>query len=116
MKHKEAFGQNGVYLMAISSYDDHIKWESMGIHIPMCVDAKGDVFDAFGIQIKSWTAYAWGRILPHESAFLFDGNKQLVAFDVRKVSGIQPGQKFLGSNAWLQIIKTKLTNKVLDGE
>ncbi len=116
MNHKEEFMQLGVQLMAVSSYDDSQKWESMGVDVPMCVDVTGDVFDAFGIKIKSWTEFAWGRILPHESAFLFGDNKKLLAFDVRKVSGIQPGQKFLGSGAWLNIINFKLTNKVIDGE
>ena len=68
----------------------------------MCVDSEGNIFKTFGIHIDSWIEYAWGRNLPHESVFLFDQNGILVFSDVRKVNGMLPGQRFLGSVTLLE--------------
>lgn len=103
MSKKDTFEKAGIKLLAITSYKDQDWWLSKGIYIPMCIDAKGEVFKRFGIQIKSWVEFAWGRILPHESAFLFNHNGILVSSDVRRVSGFVPGQRFLGSERWLEI-------------
>lgn len=110
IQHMGDFKDAGVQIIALSSYDDQEKWKSMGVDIPLFVDTSGAVFRAFGVKIDSWTEFAWGRVLPHESAFLFDLNGNLAACDIRKVSGIKPGQKFLGSTAWLKIIKSKTNN------
>ncbi len=101
MSNKDKFESAGVKLLAITGYKDQEWWCSHGIDIPMCVDSKGDVFKAFGVQIDSWIEYAWGRNLPHESVFLFDPNGILVFSDVRKVNSILPGQRFLGSQTLL---------------
>jgi len=100
---KEEFEKAGISLLAITSYEDQDWWLSKGIDIPICIDKKGEIFDKFGIRVETWMEFAWGRIVPHESAFLFDSNGVLVESDVRKVSSIFPGQKFLGSERWLEI-------------
>ncbi len=101
MLHKEEFENAGIKLLAITGYKDQEWWRSKEIDIPMRVDQKGDIFKTFGVQMDSWVDYAWGRILPHESVFLFDRERNLKFFDVRKVIGFLPGQQFLGSNALL---------------
>lgn len=103
MSNKDKFEKAGIKLLAISSYKDQDWWLSKGIDIPMCIDAKGEVFNRFGIQVNSWIEFAWARILPHESVFLFNHNGILVSSDVRKVSGFVPGQRFLSSEKWLGI-------------
>ncbi len=106
MSHKDQFENAGIKLLAITGYQDQEWWRSNGIDIPMCVDPEGDIFKTFGVQIDSWMEYAWGRILPHESVFLFDENGILTFSDVRKVNSILPGQRFLGSTALLGNVNT----------
>lgn len=103
MARKSEFEKTGIKLLAITSNNDQDWWQSKGIDIPMVIDSDGSIFNCFGIKSESWIDFAWWRILPHESAFLFNHNGSLVASDVRKVNGIIPGQKFLGSNKWLEI-------------
>ncbi len=103
MSKKDKFEKAGIKLLTITSYRDQDWWRSKGIDIPMCVDLEGEVFNRFGIQVKTWVEFAWGRILPHESAFLFDCKGILVSSDVRRVNSIIPGQRFLGSDKWLEI-------------
>ena len=102
MSHKDKFKKAGIKLLAITGYFDQESWFSYGIDIPMCVDSEGNIFKTFGIHIDSWIEYAWGRNLPHESVFLFDQNGILVFSDVRKVNGMLPGQRFLGSVTLLE--------------
>lgn len=101
---KRKFEIAGIELLAVSAYADQDWWRNNGIDIPMYIDADGHLFKAFGIQVKTWMEYAWGRNLPHESVFLFDQNGNLEFLDVRKVSGILPGQRFLGSDMLLERI------------
>ena len=108
MKFKEHFNKAGVNILAITSYHDQDWWRSKGIDIPMCIDTEGKIFKDFGIHINSWLEKAWGRTLPHESVFLFNDKGRLVSTDVRKVSNIFPGQKFLGSEKLIQIIDKDL--------
>lgn len=102
MSNIDKFHNAGIALLAITAYKDQEWWNSNGINIPFCIDEAGEVFEAFGIQIDSWVEYAWSRTLPHESVFLFNDNGELVFNDVRKVSGILPGQRFLGSSTLLK--------------
>ncbi|WP_242117369.1 redoxin domain-containing protein [Aestuariivivens sediminicola] len=103
LSRQEDFEKAGIRLLAITSYEDQDWWHSHGINIPMCIDKEGEIFDRFGLRVETWMEFAWGRTVPHESAFLFDSKGVLVARDVRKVSSILPGQKFLGSARWLEI-------------
>lgn len=103
MARKNEFEKIGVKLLAITSYRDQDWWQSKGIDIPMVIDSNGSIFNCFGIKSDGWIDFAWWRVLPHESAFLFNHNGRLVAFDVRKVNSIIPGQKFLSSDKWLEI-------------
>ncbi len=105
---KEDFAKAGIKILAITSYRDQAWWLSKGIDIPMGIDSKGEVFNRFGIQNTSWMELVWGRVLPHESAFLFDDKGVLVSSDVRKVNGFVPGQRFLGSEKWLEIAHKNL--------
>jgi peroxiredoxin len=104
MLNKQNFENAGIKILAITGYQDQDWWSSNGIEIPMCVDLNGELFETFGVKINNWIEYAWGRNLPHESAFLFDKNGLLVFRDVRKVSSIFPGQRFLGSATLLKNI------------
>ncbi len=108
MSKKEQFDAAGINILVITSYRDEAWWVSKGINIPMYVDSDGEVFKAFGIEASSWIEYAWSRKLPHESAFLFDSHGILIASDIRKVNSIQPGQRFLGSEKWLEIASKNL--------
>ena len=102
MANKEKFDKAGVQILAITGYQDQDWWSENGIDIPMCVDLDGEIFESFGIKINSWMENTWGRNLPHESAFLFDKNGKLMFRDVRKVSSVFPGQRFLGSTILLE--------------
>ena len=104
MSNKEELEKTGIEFLVITSYNDFDWWLSNNIDLPMCFDPDGNVFDFFGIKVESWMEYAWGRILPHESVFLFDSDGILVSKDVRKVNSILPGQRFLGSDKWLEIV------------
>lgn len=100
---KDSFNKKGIHILAVTSYMDQKWWYANGITIPMIVDSKGDIFKTFGVLLKSWIDYAWGRVLPHESIFLFNSSGILVVSDVRKVNSIIPGQRFLGSKKWLKL-------------
>jgi peroxiredoxin len=103
---KENFENAGIKLLAITAYNDQDWWNNHGIDIPMSIDPEGEIFKVFGVQIDSWIEYAWERNLPHESVFLFDKNGVLLFNDVRKVSSIFPGQRFLGSSTILEHTNT----------
>ena len=102
VSNKEKFDNAGIKMLGITGYKDHEWWHSKEINIPLCVDLEGDIFKAFGIKIDNWIEYAWGRNLPHESVFLFNKQGHLIVNDVRKISSILPGQRFLGSETLLK--------------
>jgi peroxiredoxin len=95
----------GVRMLVVSSYNDFEWWNSREIDFPMVVDSEGRIFKKFGLLVNSWYEFTWGRIIPHESVFLFSDNGKLIESDVRNVSNLLPGQKFLSSKVWLKIIK-----------
>jgi len=98
-----AFAAAGVHVLLVSSDGTDRAWQNLKLPLSIAADPFGDVFDAFGINLRSPIEFAWGRVLPHESAFLFDAERRLVACDVRRVSGVTPGQSFLSADAWLDI-------------
>ncbi len=102
------FKRKDIELVVITSYADQEWWNKNEIVGPMILDEGGKIFNQFGIRVKSWIEFAWGRIIPHESAFLFSNKGELIEFDVRKVNSLIPGQKFLGADAWLEIADMKL--------
>jgi peroxiredoxin len=108
MARKSEFDKKGIKLLGITSYNDKDWWQSKGIDIPMAIDSDGAIFHCFGVKSNGWIDFAWWRILPHESAFLFNKNGILVASDVRKVNSVIPGQKFLSSHRWLEIANKHL--------
>jgi peroxiredoxin len=99
------FAEAGVQLLAVTNRPDESWWRSHGVSIPIAADPDGSLFDAFGVGNKTWIEEAWGRTVPYESAFLFDAGSRFLAADVRRISGLKPGQTFLGSERWLEIIK-----------
>ena len=108
MAGKNEFEKMNIKLLAVTSNNDQDWWQSKGIDIPMAIDSDGSIFSCFGIKSESWIDFAWWRIIPHESVFLFNHTGKLVASDVRKVNGIVTGQRFLGSDKWLEIARKHL--------
>lgn len=98
------FEAANIRVLGVSSYADEAEWQRLGVRIPVAVDAEGALFRALGVQVEQWMETAWGRVLPHESAFLFDAAGRLIAADVRRVSGYQTGQTFLSGDEWLRIM------------
>lgn len=98
--------QLGVQLLAVSSDAESEWWESHGVAIPIAADPEGAVFRALGVHVDSWLETAWGRVLPHESVFLFDASGRLVAADVRQVRSTRPRQTFLSGERWVELAQT----------
>src|SRR6266571_3473285 len=63
-----------------------------------------DLYRALGVRVEHWMDGAWGRVLPYESAFLFDASGRLIAADVRRVSSYRIRQTFLSGEEWLRIV------------
>lgn len=101
------FEAANVRILGVSSYADKTEWQRLGVRIPVAVDADGALFRALGVQVEQWMETAWGRVLPHESAFLFDASGRLIAADVRRVSSYHTGQTFLSGDEWLRILQTQ---------
>ena len=106
-----AFEQAGVSLIAVTNQSDVSWWRAHGVRIPLASDPDGAVFRAMGVQVDSWVERAWGRVIPHESAFLFDSAGRLAAADVRQVSSTRPGQRFLSAKRWLAIVRETATGR-----
>ena len=99
----------GIQVLAVSRDATAEWWESRGVTIPIAADPEGAVFGALGVRVDSWMETAWGRVLPHESVFLFDESGRLVTADVRQVSGTQPRQTFLSAERWVQLAQSLAT-------
>lgn len=93
-----------VRVLAVSSYADTDWWRSRGVRIATAVDPDGALFAALGLRVEHFMETAWGRVLPHESAFLFDAAGRFVTADVRRVSGYRTKQSFLSGEQWLRIV------------
>ncbi len=106
--HAPGFEAMGVQLAAITSDKDISLWKKRGISIPIWVDKEGALFKALGILKTSWTDYAWGRVLPHESVFLFDSQGRLVFSDIRKISAFRMQQTFLDAPYLLERCRAML--------
>jgi len=100
--HASDFGKRNVHVLAVTANDEQEWWLSKGINLQILVDPEGQLFDELGVVYNSRMDRIWGRILPHESVFLFDENGRLIDYDIRKVSGIKPFQKFSGASSWLK--------------
>jgi peroxiredoxin len=100
------FEAANIRVVAVSSYPEANEWQALGVRIPVAVDPDGALFSAFGVRLDQWMETAWGRVLPHESAFLFDAAGRLIAADVRRVSGYHTGQTFLSGDEWLRIVNS----------
>jgi peroxiredoxin len=98
-----ALAAAGIHVLLVSSDGTDRAWHDLKLPLSIAADPFGHVFDALGISLRSRLEFAWGRVLPHESAFLFDDQRRLVACDVRRVSGVTPGQSFLSADVWLNI-------------
>ncbi len=96
----------GVRLLAVSSHPEEEWWQSHGVTIPLGADPEGAVFRALGVRVDTWLETAWGRVLPHESVFLFDAAGRLVAADVRRVSSTRPRQTFLSAEHWVELAQS----------
>jgi peroxiredoxin len=96
----------GVELLAVSSHAEEEWWGSHGVTIPIGADPDGALFRALGVRVDTWLETAWGRVLPHESVFLFDASGRLVAADVRRVSSTRPGQTFLSADYWVELAQS----------
>lgn len=96
-----------VRVLAVSSHPDADLWRGWGVRIPVAGDPDGALFRALGVRVEHWMDTAWGRILPYESAFLFDASGRLVAADVRRVSSYRTRQTFLSGEEWLRIVHNK---------
>ena len=97
-----------VRVLAVSSYADADLWRSWGVRIPIACDPDGALFRALGVRVEDWMNTAWGRVLPHESVFLFDAAGRLIAADVRRVSSYHTRQTFLSGEEWLRIVHTQI--------
>lgn len=97
------FSAAGVSLLVVTNRADAAWWHSRQVRIPLASDPDGSLFGAMGVRVDSWIEIAWGRIIPHESAFFFDSDGRLAAADVRRVSSTRPGQSFLSAERWLKI-------------
>lgn len=93
-----------VRVLAVSNYADADLWQGWGVRIPVAGDPDGTLFRALGVRVEHWMDTAWGRVLPYESAFLFDASGRLIAADVRRVSSYRPRQTFLSGEEWLRIV------------
>jgi peroxiredoxin len=93
-----------VRVLAVSSHPDADLWQAWGVRVPVVADPDGALFRALGVRVQHWMDTAWGRVLPYESAFLFDASGRLVAADVRRVSSYRMRQTFLSSEEWLRIV------------
>jgi len=93
-----------VRVLAVSSYPDADLWRGWGVRIPIACDPDGALFRALGVRVEDWMNTAWGRVLPHESVFLFDASGRLIAADVRRVSSYHTRQTFLSGEEWLRIV------------
>jgi peroxiredoxin len=98
------FEAANVRVLAVSSYADADLWRGWGVRVPIACDPDGALFRALGVRVEDWMNTAWGRILPHESAFLFDAAGRLIAADVRRVSSYHTRQTFLSGEEWLRIV------------
>ena len=96
-----------VGVLAVSSHPDADLWQGWGVRIPVAGDPDGALFRALGVRVEHWMETAWGRVLPHESVFLFDASGRLIAADVRRVSSYHTRQTFLSGEEWLRIIHTQ---------
>jgi len=93
-----------VRVLAVSSHADADLWQGWGVRIPVASDPDGALFRALGIRFEYWMETAWGRVVPYESAFLFDASGLLIAADVRRVSSYHTRQTFLSGEEWLRIV------------
>src|SRR6266571_4608573 len=93
-----------VRVLAVSSHPDADLWQGWGVRIPVASDSDGALFRALGVRVEHWMDRAWGRVLPYESAFLFDASGRLIAADVRRVSSYRMRQTFLSGEEWLRIV------------
>jgi len=94
-----------VRVLAVSSYASADWWSSRGIRIPVALDPEGALFAALGVRLDDFMDNAWGRVLPHESAFLFDASGRFVIADIRVVSGYRTRQSFLSGEQWIRIVQ-----------
>ena len=102
-----AFEAANVRVLAVSSHPDADMWRGWGVRIPVAGDPDGALFRALGVRVEHWMETAWGRVLPYESAFLFNTSGRLIAADVRRVSSYHTRQTFLSGEEWLRIVYTQ---------
>jgi peroxiredoxin len=97
-----------IRVLAVSSYSDADWWRGHGVRVPFAFDPEGALFTALGLRVEHFMETAWGRVLPHESAFLFDASGRFLVADVRRVSGYRTKQSFLSGGQWLRIARTRI--------
>jgi len=93
-----------VRVLAVSNQADADWWRRRGVRVPIAADPDGVLFAALGMRVEAFMETAWGRVVPHEGALLFDAAGRFVTADVRRVSGYRTEQSFLSGEQWLRIV------------
>jgi peroxiredoxin len=106
MQYAEQFRQCGIEILAVSSRRDERWWKSQGVDVPLAADRDGLLFEALGVKAPpSFTQQVWGTLVPHESMFLFDSDRRLIASDVRMVSNVHMKQRFSSAKIWPDLFR-----------
>ncbi|MCX4242439.1 redoxin domain-containing protein [Paraliomyxa miuraensis] len=94
----------GITVVGITAHSRAWWWRAKGVSFDMVDDPSGTVFDAFGVKaLTSLPNRVWGKLVPHESVFLFERGGALIAGDVRKLSSYRLRQSFLSVDALLRL-------------
>jgi len=98
------FETAGITVLGVTAYSRAWWWRSKGVAFPMVDDPTGKIFDAMGVRAPaSLPNRVWGKLVPHESVFLFDRGGKLLACDVRRLSSYKVGQRFLSAERILEL-------------
>jgi peroxiredoxin len=98
------FDAAGIRVLGVTAYSRARWWKSKGVELAMADEPTGALFDAFGVRAPaSLPNRVWGKLVPHESVFLFARGGKLVACDVRRLSSYKVRQKFLSADRILEL-------------